>query len=189
LHSLPIQLVDKKGKRWSKALTLLSNLLLKYVRKQKPKAATNEIAENVLELLKEGLENPEGIERRVKDFLRESGYSGTEIIEDYELKEIKKRISIGLQIEERKQLNILAKKISGLSRSLKSKQYLQAMSGSTVKAISGSEKMRCFHKYTITKHSDSWVIKVKRYQWDYSSKAFDIQNPFETDHVIKKRIV
>ena len=103
LHSLPIQLKDKKGKFWSKALTFFSNILVKMVKKNNPSLGAKDLADDVLELLKDGLEKPDELENKVKTFLHKNGISGADIIDDGELKDIKKRISIGLSVDERKQ--------------------------------------------------------------------------------------
>ena len=62
LHSLPIQFEDNKGRYISKALTFVANILHKIVKRQKPNAESKEIADDVLELLKGGLDNPDELE-------------------------------------------------------------------------------------------------------------------------------
>jgi hypothetical protein len=189
LHSLPIQLEDEDGKRWSKPLTMVSNLLTKLIHSTNKNTDPRKIADDVLELLKAGLDQPDELERNVKKFLFEKGVSGAEILERGELKDIRKRISVGLSVSERKQLRAVSEKIVGISSSLKSKPFVQAMSGSSGKAVGEDEqRLRCFNKYSIEKRNDGWKIYVNRYQWDCVTKSFDTTNPVQTEHFVKKSV-
>lgn len=188
LHSLPIQFEDDKGNRWSRALTFLSNILTKKKVSENPNASAEQISEEVIELLKTGLEKPEELERNVKAFIANNGISGSTLIEGAELREIRKRISVGLSQRERTTLKEVANKISGISRALATKPFLQVMSGSTVKATTQLEKLRCFNVYSFDREPDGWRMLAKRYQWNCALKEFDMANPFTTEHFVKKRI-
>lgn len=188
LHSLPIQLEDEDGKRWSKALTMISNILMKLVKKKAPCADSKKVADGVIELLKAGLENPEELEKNLKTFLLENGISGSQVLEKGELKDIRKRISIGLTVNERKQLRVISKKVMGISKTLKSKPFIQAMSGSSVKSSGGNGRLRCFNQFIIIKKSDGWKIHANRYLWDNLSNNFDVDNPVETEHYVRKTV-
>ncbi|MDJ0835878.1 MAG: metallophosphoesterase [Acidobacteriota bacterium] len=186
LYSLPFKLKDSNGKFWSKPLSFLSEVLVKLVRKRKPSSNATKIADDVIEILKSGLENPSELERNVKNFLYKNGLSGAEIINRDELKEIRKRISIGLSIQERKKLKVVSKRLLGLSKTLKSKPFIQAMSGSSAKS-SDRERTRSFNIYDLARKTNGWQIKAKQFQWDYSINEFDLNNAIETEHFVNKR--
>jgi len=188
LHSLPIQFEDDKGKRWARALTFLSNILTKKKIKENPNASPEQIADGVLDLLKNGLEKPDDLEKNVKSFIANHGMSGADLIEGNELREIRKRISVGLSLKERSSLREVANKINGISRTLASKPFLQVMSGSTVKATTQSEKSRYFNAYSFVRERNGWKMIAKRYQWNHALKEFDMDNPFITEHFVSKRI-
>ena len=188
LHSLPVQFKDDKGNFLSKALTMLSNLLVKKKRNESPTSDSKKVADDVLELLKEGLDNPEKLEREVMEFIVSEGVSGSDVINKSELNDIKKRITTGLSIEDRKKLLVVSKKIVGLSKSLASKPFIQSMSGSSTKAVCSKEKVRYFNQYKMEKDSSGWRIKLNRYHWDPASNSFDIKNPFISEHVVEKLI-
>lgn len=188
LHSLPIQFEDKKGKFWSKSLTMASSILLKLIKRREPNADPKTVANTVLELLKDGLDRPDELEKNIKSFLHDSGISGSEILDKWELKEIRKRISVGLSVGERKDLKVVANKITGISKTLGSKLFVQAMSGSSAKADRSNKKLRSFSHYTLIKKADGWKIQANRYKWDFTSNNFDIDNPIETEHFVKKRM-
>ncbi len=189
LHSLPIQFEDQNGERWSKVLTTLAQIFTKMFKSKNQNADSRQIAEGVLELLRSGLDKPDEIVRNVKNFLHKNGISGTEIIEQRELKDIEKRISIGLTKEERAQLRIVAQKISGISKSLAAKPFVQALSGSSTKSPGEINRSRSFNQYFITRKKEGWEIKANRYQWDNSTQSFDTDNPMETQHFIRKTLI
>ena len=51
------------------------------VRNTKPSTSTGEVADEVLHILRSGLDDPAGLERKVKQYLNENGVTGAEIIE------------------------------------------------------------------------------------------------------------
>lgn len=189
LHSLPLQFEVYKGRYISKALTFVTSILHKMTKRNKPNADSKEIADDVLELLKDGLDNPDGLEKKIKTFINEKGVLGAEILNKGELKDIKKRISIGLSVEERKKLKDVSNKIMKIAKKLKSKTFIQAMSGASVKKAGGEERIRSFNKYDIFRTNDSWELNESRYEWDYSSDSFSLEDPFEVHHTFKKRNV
>ncbi len=189
LHSLPIQFEDEDGKRWSKALSMVSNIIYKIFKANEKGKDPVSITADVLEMLKSGLQEPEKLERKVKDFIYRNGRNAEEVLDKKEINEIKKRISVGLTVEERKELNNVAKKIVDTTKELKSKSFIQSMSGSTVKSDSDKACLRTFNKYRFSKMENGWKIKSFRYQWDQSTKGFDVDNPLVMEHSIMKGII
>lgn len=187
LHSLSVQIEDEDGNRWSKALTLLTNILVKMkVLMRKNDASKSQIiSDEVLDLLKQGLENPDGLEKRVKSFLHEHGMSGAETIDGRELKEIQKRLAVGLSITERKALRAVAKNVSDVSKNLQSRPFLQVMSGSTAKACAAENRQRTFNVLNIDCTGSEWRVQSERYIWDWSSNSY-LDQPLIQKHVISR---
>lgn len=180
LDSLPIQLVDEKGRRFSKALTQLVNVIGTWVkrfndRKQssEQKIENDDISEGVFKLLRQGLEFPDDLRRNVEQFLHDIGGSGSSSLEPDELKRIQKRISTGLTMQDRKSLKGVADKISMISRRLKKRAFLQLMSGSSAKVPSSTEARRSFHTYVISHTGNGWRIESQRHEWNGSAFAAD----------------
>jgi len=123
----------------------LSNTLILKIKKNKPDALSQNIADDVLNILKEGLINPDKLERNVKKFISKHGTCGSEIINKQELKEIQKRIAIGLSINERKQLKNIAQSIKRITKKLNARPFSQIMSGSSSKSCSCEDKVRSFN--------------------------------------------
>lgn len=190
LESLPIQFVDKEGKWLSKSLTQLAEILGGYFKRYNPLRHTSEpnnfdIAEKVFQLLKDGLEHPEALRRTVETYLHQTGVSGAILLDSAELKAIQKRITVGLDVEQRKELRKVADKISALSKSLKSRQFLQLMSGSSAKAASSPEQRRSFHIYEIQRENSGWRLTCDRFSWE--GTAFS-SVPTSRTHLFQKKV-
>jgi len=186
LHSMPIQLKDKKGKPWSKGLTWVSNVLTKLVKNREPAANPREVAAQVVALLRDGLERPDELENNIRRYLREHGVSGAAVVERRELREIRDRISDGLDVDERRQLRDTANIIAEVLKSLRSKPFIQSMSGSSAKATRDGERPRSFIQYKIIKETDGWEIEANRFNWDFSANAFDVDNPVGEVQFVRK---
>jgi 3',5'-cyclic AMP phosphodiesterase CpdA len=192
LESLPIQFVDEKGRRLSKALTQLAEIIGNYFKRAKllltaaqPETDDSEISEKVFQLLKNGLENPENLRRTVAKFLHEVGPTGASVLEPTEVKAIQKRISVGLGAQERKDLRKVADNISALSLALKERQFLQLMAGSSAKASNTPEQKRSFHIYKIRRNNDGWNLICERYKWDVD--AFS-NTPTSREHHFSRKV-
>ena len=192
LESLPIQFVDEKGRRLSKALTQLIEIIGSGYKRieslfttTQPTANDPEIAEKVFKLLKSGLDNPENLKRTVEKFLHDAGTTGASMLDSKELKAIQKRITVGLDTQERKELRKVADSISAISRDLKARQFLQLMSGSSAKASSTPKQKRSFHVYRIRRDNDGWNLVCERYNWEGS--AFS-DTPTSRNHSFKRKI-
>lgn len=192
LESLPIQFVDEEGKRLSKALTQLAEIIGSYFKRinsflpgAQSTSTDPDIADNVFQLLKNGLDNPNGLKRTVEKFLHDAGTTGASMLDSRELKSIQKRISVGFNTQERKELRKVADSISTISRELKSRQFLQLMSGSSAKASSPPEQKRSFHIYRIRRDDVGWSVVCERYNWEGS--AFS-DKPTSRNHSFKRKI-
>jgi predicted phosphodiesterase len=187
LHSMPLQISNDIGQRWSKSLTLMSQTILKFVRKMKPNASVSTIANSVLDLLKQGLQSPDTLERNVKQFIHTQGVSAAEVIEPYELKEIQRHIAIGLTVDERKQLKIVADRINKSIQNLYSRPFLQIMSGSCSKACSEKNKQRTYNVIKLSCHKKKWNVVCERNIWDWQSKQF-LSRPLTQTHTFEKNM-
>ncbi len=192
LESLPIQFVDGDGKRLSKPLTQIAEIIGSWYKKfnnshteTQSLITDTEIAEKVFQLLKDGLDDPDNLKRTVEKFLHDVGTTGASLLESKELKSIQKRISVGLKPQERKDLRRVADAISKVSRDLKSRQFLQLMSGSSAKAYTTSDKNRSFHIYRIIHNNTGWNLVCERYTWD--GGAFS-NSPTLRYHSFKRKI-
>jgi len=188
LHSLPVQIEDQAGRRWSKLLTFLSNILIKLSIRRNPQATSKDIAEDVLSLLRNGLDNPDNLQRNVKAFLQKYGISGSEVLSTHELNEIKKRIAIGLTISERKKLKETAKVIKEMVKQLDARPFLQIMSGSTAKSCSDKDKLRSFNIIKISNEDSTWRVICERYNWDWESMRFSFKPLVQEQSFQKERI-
>lgn len=173
LESLPIQLVDDKGRRLPKAVTQLFGVIGSWVKRFDLKRESpgkeiddGELAERVFELLKRGLEAPEELRRSVETYLHDMGAAGATTLEPGELKRIQKRISTGLSVHDRKSLKKVADQVSQLSRRLKSRAFIQMMSGSSAKVPSCAEARRSFQTYSISHSGTSWKVESQKYEWN-----------------------
>ena len=170
LESLPIQFVDKKGRRLSKALTQLAEVIGSWFKRfgdRGHEATTDDdLAERVFDLLRSGLDSPDELRRSVERFLHEIGSSGASSLEPDELKRIQKRITTGLSMPDRKRLKAVADQVSHLSKTLKSRAFVQLMSGSSAKVPSSAEARRSFQTYSITRPDTSWKVEAQKYEWN-----------------------
>ena len=192
LESLPIQFVDEKGRRLSKALTQLAEIIGScYKRIESWLTATQstandpDIAEKVFQLLKSGLDNPEGLKRTVEKFLHDAGATGASMLDSKELKAIQKRITVGFNTQERKELRKVADSISAISRELKARQFLQLMSGSSAKVSSTPKQNRSFHVYRIRRNDDGWNLVCERYNWEGNKFS---NTPTARNHSFRRKI-
>ncbi len=175
LESLPIQFIDEKGRRISKSLTQVVEIMGSWVkrmiisRQSENFIDDNALADEVYEILKEGLEFPDNLRRNIDRFLHDVGEAGASTLEPDELKRIQKRISTGLSIPDRKRLRAVADEVSKMSERLKSRAFLQIMSGSSAKMPSNNEQKRSFQTYVISHEVDGWKIECQRFEWDGSA--------------------
>lgn len=175
LESLPLQLTDDSGRRFAKSFTQMIEILGTWIKrlrsgKVKEDVDDGELAERVFDLLKQGLNSPEELRRNVEKYLHEMGALGASALEAGELSRIQKRISTGLSMQERKSLRIVADQVSQISRRLKSRAFLQMMSGSSAKVPSSAEARRAFQTYSFKFASGLWTVESQRYDW--TGKAF-----------------
>lgn len=184
IDSLPLQFVDDNGRRWSKSLTQLVEIIGNYFKKNEPQLDDYEIADKVFQSLRNGLTSPKGLEREVTQFLSELGVSGRSVLDATELKTIQTRITVGLNPKERKDLRKVADNISSLSKKLKARQFLQLMSGSSTKAFSSPNQKRSFHCYRVFCDTEGWQLVSERFKWDGS--AFSETPNCITHHFGKK---
>jgi len=187
LHSLPIQFTDDTGVKWSKSLTRLVQLIAWITKRETGQTGDHEIADEVIQQLKQGLHDPKTIERRVKGFMRQTGVIGKVILTDSELTEIRKRLSIGLSADERKLLRPLADKISAVARTLKSTDFLQSISGSSAKASRNSNAKRTFSIYRIRQAGNQWLFESEEFEWSAQDKTFG-DCPVRREHTFRPRI-
>lgn len=180
IHSLPIQYKDDKGRRFSKALSRLINELI--VNYEKTHSATNtNYLDQLGDALIKALKNPEALEREIKDLLNQYRLDGETIIDSRELKEIRSRISTGLTMTERKELEKVAKKFNKVLKHLSSRPFLQIMCGSTTKASPNFDRGRSFNVYKIEKTTEGNKFLMERYTWETETQSFS-DEPLVYEH-------
>lgn len=187
LHSLPIRYVGEKGRFFGRVLNDMANILVMWYRRKNGGSGGSDYVDQVIDALRKGLENPSTLEKTLKKCVEDLGRSGCDIIDKEELNEIRKRISVGLNQQERSRLNRQAEKLKDLSKSLASRAFVQSMSGSSAKSATGNNKARSFKIYRIEADSDKWTLQADRYDWDWSTKEFD-SKPFTEIHVFERNI-
>ncbi len=183
LDSLPIQFVDDNGRKMPKALTWLAETIGSWFKAKKPGINADDVADQVFNLLKGGLEDPEGLEKKVREYLHANGASGASMLETRELKAIRKRISSGLDIEQRRHLRKIADGVATITKDLQRRPFLQIMSGSSAKNFSSADKKRSFNLYRINPKEDSWEFICERYIWGDQSFS---QQPFISAHTFRR---
>ncbi len=172
IPSMPIQYVDEKGRRFSKALSMFANILFSKTRSDGPIAP--EHIERVIALLRGGLDDPDSLEREAKKLFGTHPELGAHRFSRAELEDIRKQISINLRPEERKRLKAIADKIFKVVSSLESRTFVQAMAGSACKAGSpvGRSKFRSFNVYEILPTESGFHLKSYQYAWDSQRNEF-----------------
>lgn len=172
IHSLPIQYIDNNGKKWARPFSMLINIIKKMV-SSSISTPTGHHVDEITKILESGLEDPKQLERMVKEFINRNGLNGAELIESYEVKEIQKTISTRLSKKQREELKKVAVNISKICKCLKTRPFLQVMSGSSAKATSEPDIERSFNVYRITPSQDAWNLHCERYNWNWEDKVFD----------------
>lgn len=185
LHSYPIQFKDSNGKLLTKCLSIFVQILAKLTKKQKQSSDSSAIAEEVFALLKDGLDDPGSLERKIKSFLNSFGIIGAEMLEPHELKEIQKRISVRLSQQERNELKKVASRVVGMSRKLKSRPFLQVMSGSSAKLC--LNKTRYLNAYKIMPDAGGWKFTSMRFECDTDCASFS-DEPFLQHHYFGSKL-
>jgi predicted phosphodiesterase len=191
IHSLPVQYSDDKGRLFSKALSRLINILVVNFHKQYNVQNTNYLDE-LGDMLIKALKNPEELEQNIRELLKSYRLEGEEIIDSRELKEIRARISTGLTMQDRNELEKVAKKFNQILKHLGSRPFLQVMCGSTTKASSDPNKQRSFNVYKIEKVDRGTKFRIERYRWESQAKAFSdeplvYEHSFDRERVLVSR--
>ncbi|MDC6175963.1 metallophosphoesterase family protein [Ralstonia solanacearum] len=185
LESLPIQFTDDSGRMISKALTWLAEFVGSYFKSNQSQIDSNQLAEMVFELLRDGLIDPRNLDMKVRKFIHKNGSSGASLLESIEVKAIQKRISVGFNPQQRKDLKRIADGVSEIAKDLMNRPFLQIMSGSSAKNFSESDKKRSFNLYRIRFQSEKWEIVSEQYCWE--NGAFSIE-PITSTHVFNRKL-
>jgi len=180
IHSYPIQYVDEDGKRFPKSVTFLINVISKMIKK-KEVAISNSQIDEMSNILLKGIDEPKTLEKEIKLFIQKHGLTGSEFLSNHEANEIQKRISVKLSVPERKKLKEVASNITKITKSLKSKTFLQIMAGSSAKAISHKDTERSFNIYKIKPIINGWELTSERYPWNYEEIKFE-DEPIRHSH-------
>jgi len=181
LKSLPIQVVDKKGNQISKAFTFMANLLAKLVRRRNAGIDTVALAEQVVNELIQGLDDPTGLEKKVMEAIERNGAIGEDNFEAGEWREIAGRISNSLSAAQRQKLRKSAIRIMNISKTLHARPFLQVMCGSSAKTSGALSKERAFNIYRIVNDSNHWLFQCDRYVWDSQNHNYP-QEPLRLYH-------
>jgi len=182
LKSLPIQVVDKKGNQLSKAFTFITNLLTKLARRRNAGIDTVALAEQVVNELIQGLDDPTGLEKMVMEAIERNGAIGEDnYFEAGEWIEIAGRISNSLSAAQRQKLRKSAIRIMNISQTLHARPFLQVMCGSSAKASGAFSKERAFNIYRIVNDSHHWSFQCDRYVWDSQNHNYP-QEPLRLYH-------
>jgi predicted MPP superfamily phosphohydrolase len=185
IGSLPIQLKDDRGRLLSKALTMCTWVLAKIVRKTHTTLTDEALAENVLNLLKDALDDPDSLKKKVSEFLRLNGVDGATILEAGELEIIRKRISSSISSTERKELTRISATISEIVKNLRTRPFLQVMSGSSTKKFSEKDARRSFNVYDISSNNNEWTFVCNQYSWINDQFG---EKPYSTMHTFRRQL-
>ena len=187
IHALPVQYMDDKGRRFSKLLSSLINILVVNFHKTHH-AQNTDYLDQLGDMLIKALKNPEELEQNIRELLASYRLEGEEIIDSRELKEIRARISTGLTMQERKELERVAKKFNQILKHLGARPFLQVMCGSTTKASLNLDKQRSFNVYKIEKGEGGTKFRIERYKWENEAKAFS-DKPLVYEHTFDRERV
>ncbi|MDC6285486.1 metallophosphoesterase family protein [Ralstonia pseudosolanacearum] len=166
LESLPIQFTDESGRMISKALTWLAEIVGSYFKSNQSQIDSNQLADKVFDLLKDGLITPCELDRKVRKFIHHNGVDGASLLESREIKAIQKRISVGFNQNQRRDLKKIADEVSAIAKDLMKRSFLQIMSGSSAKNFSELDKGRSFNLYRIRYQAERWEIVSEQYRWE-----------------------
>jgi hypothetical protein len=160
-------------------------VLAKIVRKTHTTLTDEALAENVLNLLKDALDDPDSLKKKVSEFLRLNGVDGATILEAGELEIIRKRISSSISSTERKELTRISATISEIVKNLRTRPFLQVMSGSSTKKFSEKDARRSFNVYDISSNNNEWTFVCNQYSWINDQFG---EKPFSTMHTFRRQL-
>jgi hypothetical protein len=174
-------MVDKKGNQISKAFTFMANFLAKLARRRNAGIETVALAEQVVNELIQGLDDPTGLEKMVMEAIERNGAIGEDDFETEEWREIAGRISKSFSAAQRQKLRQSAIRIMNISKTLHARPFLQVMCGSSSKASGAFSNERAFNIYRIVKDSNHWLFQCDRYVWDSQNHNYP-QEPLRLFH-------
>jgi len=175
LESLPIQFVNESGQYVGKSIGRLVQIIAAAFKRKRsssgegPAVDHDELADQVFRMLLAGLEKPEELRRNVERLVRDLGEAGASALEPDELKRIQKRISTALSMADRKRLRAVADEVTKIAQRLKSRAFVQIMSGSSAKMPSHREQGRSYHTYDISQMDGHWQLVCQRFDWNGST--------------------
>ena len=187
IHSLPVQLIEKNGKKIPKLITYFWEFLL---RKNIQLNNDNDITDSSVNFLNElgkifskGLDNPFEFESLLKAFINKHNLNALsdDITDENEIQEIIKRVKIEFSKDEREQLKIISDGMKKIIKKLSSRQFLQVMAGSACKASVDIKKNRSFNIYHIEPTEFGYRFQSDKYYWDYENKVF-LEEPIRKTH-------
>lgn len=184
LQSLPVQVVDKDGHHLSKAFTFMATLLAQLVRRRNDRIDSVSLAEQVVNELIQGLDDPAELERMVMEAIGRNSAIGEDNFEAGEWREIAGRIVNALSAAQRQTLRQSAARILNISKTLHARPFLQVMCGSSAKAAGAFSHERAFNIYRIVNESNHWLFQCDRYVWDsqhhqYPDEPLRLYHSFE----------
>jgi len=164
------------------AFTFMANLLATLARQRNVEIDTVALAEQVVNELIQGLDDPNGLEKMVMAAIERNGAIGEDnFFEAGEWIEIAGRISNSLSAAQRQKFRQSASRIMNMSKSLHARPFLQVMCGSSAKASGAFSHERAFNIYRIVNDSNHWLFQCDRYVWDSQHHQYP-QEPLRLYH-------
>lgn len=167
IESLPLQFETDDGKKLSRALTGLLSML----GFRSSSSSEADYIDSLITVLKQGLENPRLLEKEVKTYFKEFGFTPESVLVEDEIKELVFRIKEELTVEQRKRLNRVSQKaLKDLMSKMDTRPFLQIMCGSTTKqpfkSFLETTKERYFNVYTIKIDNSGYLLESERFEWN-----------------------
>lgn len=183
IGSLPLQYTDGNGKKWPTYLSLGINLILENIRSRMAARQVDE-CEELINILKEGLEDSKGLRSKMKAITESWVPKGESQLSTHEIEEIERRLNTEFSVPERKQLAKNLADFDTIIRRLNQRQFVQVLAGSATKRPRTSDKPRSFNLHSIERNSTGYNFRSERFPWDYLSKQF-VAEPEVASHSFK----
>ena len=124
-------------------------------------------------LLELALLDSKAFRKRVRELLRGASRHALAVPNEAECEQIVSHIESSFNKAERQKIGAeLKKAFEGVLRKISQRTFIQALSGSTTKRPTSSDKPRGFFKHVFSKNGDSYQVRAERFEWTEQSKSF-----------------
>lgn len=180
IEELPPQFTLSKGRKMSRSCSAIIWILVKRFKSKRRSplsstSATEDIIQQVIDILVSSIDNPTELVRRVKQFLDTRDQESRSLFDEHEFLDIQDALQRGLTVEQRKQIEAMTKSatISKALNVFRRRRLIQRRCGSSAKFRVTNSPERCLLTHDISFDGTRYILGTRLFRWLNDEFALD----------------